>query len=82
MTTTLEKLYDIYPATAVIIPYKDWVIVTSNGYKGTEVEIYETADSLEEFENFECRLNRIYKETLIVADLGHAVKWAFDMFGD
>ncbi|WP_449458095.1 Nmad4 family putative nucleotide modification protein [Streptococcus suis] len=82
MTTTLEKLYEIYPTTASIIPYKEWVIVASNGYKGTEVEIYETADSLEEFELFECRLNRIYKESIIVTDLGHAVKWVFDMFGE
>lgn len=82
MTTTLEKLYEIYPATASIIPYKDWVIVASNGHKGTEVEIYEIVDSLEEFELFECRLNRIYKESIIVTDLGHAVKWVFDMFGE
>lgn len=82
MTTTLKKLYEIYPATASIIPYKDWVIVVSNGDNGTEVEIYETVDSPEEFEDFERRLNRIYKETLIVEDLGQAVKWAFDMFGE
>ncbi|WP_449465364.1 hypothetical protein [Streptococcus suis] len=24
MTTTLEKLYEIYPTTASIIPYKEW----------------------------------------------------------
>lgn len=82
MTTTLEKLYEIYPTTASIIPYKEWVIVASKGNKETVVEIYEIVDSLEEFELFECRLNRIYKESIIVTDLGHAVKWAFDMFGE
>ena len=50
MTTTLEKLYEIYPATASIIPYKEWVIVASKGNKETVVEIYEIVDSLEEFE--------------------------------
>ena len=79
MTTILEKLYEIYPTTASIIPYKEWVIVASKGNKDTVVEIYEIVDSLEEFE---CRLNRIYKESIIVTDLGHAVKWAFDMFGE
>ncbi|HGK7343001.1 TPA: hypothetical protein ACJ51Q_001813 [Streptococcus suis] len=78
MTTTLEKLYEIYPATASIIPYKDWVIVASTGYKGTEVEIYETADSLEEFENFD----RIYQEAGRFEDFGHAVKWAFEKIGE
>ncbi|HFI0077997.1 TPA: hypothetical protein ACGO3I_002064 [Streptococcus suis] len=82
MTTTLEKLYELYPTTASIIPYKEWVIVASKGDKETVVEIYETVDSPEEFEDFECRLNRIYKETLLVEDLGQAVKWAFDMFGE
>ena len=75
MTTTLEKLYEIYPATASII-------VASNGYKGTEVEIYETADSLEEFENFERRFDRIYQEAGRFEDFGHAVKWAFDKIGE
>ncbi|HEM3563663.1 hypothetical protein NKE72_00505 [Streptococcus suis] len=78
MTTTLEKLYEIYPATASIIPYKDWVIVASTGYKGTEVEIYETADSLEEFENFD----RIYQVAGRFEDFGHAVKWAFEKIGE
>ncbi|WP_270315130.1 hypothetical protein [Streptococcus infantarius] len=82
MTTTLEKLYEIYPATASIISYKDWIIVASNGYKGTEVEIYETADSLEEFENFERRFDRIYLEAGRFEDFGHAVKWAFDKIGE
>ena len=52
MTTTLEKLYEIYPTTASIIPYKEWVIVASKGNKETVVEIYEIVDSLEEFEIF------------------------------
>ncbi|MCK3941474.1 hypothetical protein HCC47_01180 [Streptococcus suis] len=78
MTTTLEKLYEIYPATASIIPYKDWVIVASKVDKGTEVEIYETADSLEEFENFD----RIYQVAGRFEDFGHAVKWAFEKIGE
>ncbi len=82
MTTTLEKLYELYPTTASIIPYKEWVIVASKGDKETVVEIYEIIDSLEEFELFECRLNRIYKESIIVTDLGHAVKWAFEKIGE
>lgn len=79
MTITLEKLY---PTTASIIPYKEWVIVASNGYKGTEVEIYETADSLEEFENFKRRFDRIYQEAGRFEDFGHAVKWAFEKIGE
>lgn len=82
MTTTLEKLYETYPTTASIIPYKEWVIVASKGDKETVVEIYETADSLEEFENFERRFDRIYQEAGRFEDFGHAVKWAFDKIGE
>ncbi|MEI4339542.1 hypothetical protein V9Z66_09955 [Streptococcus suis] len=46
MTTTLEKLYEIYPTTASIIPYKEWVIVASKGNKETVVEIYEIVTAL------------------------------------
>ena len=67
-------MYSNYGATSSIIPYIDWVIVAFNGYKGVELHIYETIDSLEDFDNFE----RIIEAEESFQDLGHAVKWAFE----
>ncbi len=71
-------MYSNYGATSSIIPYIDWVIVAFNGYKGVELHIYETIDSLEDFDNFERKFDRIIEAEESFQDLGHAVKWAFE----
>ena len=71
-------MYSNYGATSSIIPYIDWVIVAFNGYKGVELHIYETIDSLEDFDNFERKFDRIIEAEESCQDLGHAVKWAFE----
>ena len=45
--TKLENLYSLYEATASIVPYKDWVIVAFQSYKGINVHIFKTIESLE-----------------------------------
>ncbi|HEN0301696.1 TPA: hypothetical protein U3P08_001940 [Streptococcus agalactiae] len=82
ISTTLTKMYTDYPATASIIPYKDWVIVAYPSYKGVGVDVYESPYSLDEFDNFERRFDRIYHEEGIFEDIGFAVKWAFEKLGE
>lgn len=82
ISTTLTKMYTDYPATASIIPYRDWVIVGYPSYKGVGVDVYESPYSLEEFDNFERRFDRIYHEEGIFEDLGFAVKWTFEKLGE
>lgn len=80
-STTLENMYAYYPATASIIPYKDWVVVAYPNYKGVGVDVYESTESLEQFNNYNRRFDRIYQEEGIFEDLGYAVKWAFEKLG-
>ncbi|MFS5272596.1 hypothetical protein V2T60_06590 [Streptococcus agalactiae] len=80
-TTTLEKLYSHYPATASILPYKDWVIVATPTYKGIVAEIYKY-ESLSEYTNrMEADLNLEKTSEETFQDQGHAVKWAFEILG-
>lgn len=81
METTLEKLYSHYSASASIIPYQDWVIIAYQDHKGVSVDIFETADSLEDFMNFERRFNRIYQKEGKLEDQGYVVKWVFETLG-
>lgn len=81
-STTLENMYSNYGATASIIPYKDWVIVAYDGYKGVGLHIYETMDSLKDFDNYERRFDRITEADQAFQDFGHAVKWAFETLGE
>lgn len=73
-STTLEKMYSNYGATSSIIPYIDWVIVAFNGYKGVGLHIYETIDSLEDYDKFERKFDRIIEAEESFQDLDHAVK--------
>ena len=63
-------MYSNYGATSSIILYIDWVIVAFNGYKGVELHIYETIDSLEDFDNFERKFDRIIEAEETFQDLG------------
>lgn len=81
MTTTLKNLYSKHNPTTSIIPYQDWVIVAYPNHNGIGVQIYETTDSLEAFENGERRLECIIQSEDDFEDQGYAVKWAFEQIG-
>ena len=79
--TKLENLYSLYEATASIVPYKDWVIVAFQSYKGINVQIFKRIESLENLSNFERRFNLVVDSEESFADQGEAVKWAFGKIG-
>ncbi|EHJ57527.1 hypothetical protein HMPREF9318_01546 [Streptococcus urinalis FB127-CNA-2] len=79
--TTLENAYSLYPATASIVPFKNWLIIAYQSYKGVNLHIFETVESLDEFSKGERRFNLIIDSEETFEDQGHAVKWAFETLG-
>ena len=80
--TTFEGVYSLYPATASIVPYKDWLIIAFQTYKGINLHIFETVESLDEFPQEERRFYFIIDSEESFQDQGHAVKWAFEVLGE
>lgn len=80
--TTIPQLSSTLPEKAIIIPYKDWVIVAKPTSKGIAIAIYEFIDDLDYYDGYDARIQVFQRSERDFEDQGRGIQWAFETLGE